>query len=374
MLGFPPCARAQRSSRSSRSSLHAWPRRDLLNRATTSRRRTSSTCCTRRRRRSRYVSPTRDAILLVSWVEYPPIAQVAEPFLKLAGVRVEPRTRRKHDTPGGYGIAPCAQTLALVDVADAARDRGRRCRRTAASTASSWSADGKRFAFRNTSQDAVELWVGDAATGAIRRARRRAAEPDARQLAAVDARPEDAAREARARRTPARRRRRRSPPTARASRRPTARRGESSTYETRDTLTNKHDEELFDYYATSQLAFVDARPGAITPLGKPGDRTPTSTPRPTASTSSSTTIHKPYSYVTTYDRLRARRRALGPHRPQGRRTHREAARSPIACRSRACRPARATSSGARPSRRRSSGPRRSTAATGTSRSPRATRS
>src|SRR5262245_116934 len=64
-----------------------------------------------------YVSPTNDRILLVSWVWYPPISQVAEPFLKLAGVRVEPRTRRKHDTPGGYGIAPCAQTLALVDVA-----------------------------------------------------------------------------------------------------------------------------------------------------------------------------------------------------------------------------------------------------------------
>src|SRR5580765_9062135 len=65
-----------------------------------------------------YVSPTGDRILLVSWVEYPPIAQVAEPFLKLAGVRVEPRTRRKHDTPGGYGIAPCAQTLTLVDISN----------------------------------------------------------------------------------------------------------------------------------------------------------------------------------------------------------------------------------------------------------------
>jgi len=64
-----------------------------------------------------YVSPTRDTILLVSWVQYPAMTQVAEPFLKLAGVRVEPRTRRKHDTPGGYGVARCAQTFALVDIA-----------------------------------------------------------------------------------------------------------------------------------------------------------------------------------------------------------------------------------------------------------------
>src|SRR5215470_1714562 len=66
---------------------------------------------------SPYVSPTHDRILLVSWVSYPPITQVAEPFLRLAGVRVEPRTRRKHDTRGGYGIAPCAERLTLVDVA-----------------------------------------------------------------------------------------------------------------------------------------------------------------------------------------------------------------------------------------------------------------
>src|SRR5258706_7990854 len=61
-----------------------------------------------------FVSPTGDRILLVSWVKYPPIAQVAEPFLRLAGVRVEPRTRRKHDTRGGYRVAPCAQSLTLV--------------------------------------------------------------------------------------------------------------------------------------------------------------------------------------------------------------------------------------------------------------------
>ena len=97
-----------------------------------------------------YVSPTRDRILLESWVWYPPITQVAEPFLKLAGVRVEPRTRRKHDTPGGYGIAPCAQTLTLVDVSN-----GREVPVTlppgGCVDGVAWAADGRRFAFRNTS-------------------------------------------------------------------------------------------------------------------------------------------------------------------------------------------------------------------------------
>ena len=37
------------------------------------------------------VSPTQDAILLLSWQEYPSISRVATPFLRLAGVRVEPK-------------------------------------------------------------------------------------------------------------------------------------------------------------------------------------------------------------------------------------------------------------------------------------------
>src|SRR5215467_142521 len=64
------------------------------------------------------VSPTHDAILLVSWQSYPSIARVATPFLRLAGVRVEPGNHSRHDTPGGYGITPCAQNIDLVHVAD----------------------------------------------------------------------------------------------------------------------------------------------------------------------------------------------------------------------------------------------------------------
>ena len=33
----------------------------------------------------------------------------------------------------------------------------------------SWSAGGQRFAFENITAEAVELWVGDARTGAVRR-------------------------------------------------------------------------------------------------------------------------------------------------------------------------------------------------------------
>jgi dipeptidyl aminopeptidase/acylaminoacyl peptidase len=78
--------------------------------------------------------------------------------------------------------------------------------------------------------------------------------------------------------------------------------GESSTYENRDTLGSKHDEDLFDYYADSQLAFVDAATGAIAPVGKPGHYESLET-APDGQHLLVTTIHKPYSYVTTYDRF-----------------------------------------------------------------------
>src|SRR5262249_57113437 len=75
--------------------------------------------------------------------------------------------------------------------------------------------------------------------------------------------------------------------------------GESSTYETRDTLNGKHDEDLFDYYASSQLAFVDVESGVVTPLGAPAIVTDVD-PSPDGQNLLVTTIHKPYSYVTTY--------------------------------------------------------------------------
>ncbi|MGA3043662.1 MAG: S9 family peptidase, partial [Bryobacteraceae bacterium] len=67
------------------------------------------------------VSPTYDTILLVSMQDYPSISRVATPYLRLAGVRVEPRNHSKHDTPGGYGITPCARSFELVHIAGGAQ-------------------------------------------------------------------------------------------------------------------------------------------------------------------------------------------------------------------------------------------------------------
>lgn len=56
--------------------------------------------------------PTGRTLLLVQRTQYPPIARVAEPYLKLAGVRVEPRTHSRHDMSNGYGIRSCLEASA----------------------------------------------------------------------------------------------------------------------------------------------------------------------------------------------------------------------------------------------------------------------
>jgi len=78
--------------------------------------------------------------------------------------------------------------------------------------------------------------------------------------------------------------------------------GKSSTYENRDTLNSLHDEDLFDYYAMSQIAIVDADRGSIVPLGNP-DKFESLDAAPDGKHILVTSIHKPYSYITTYDRF-----------------------------------------------------------------------
>ena len=246
------------------------------------------------------VSPTHDAILLVSWQEYPSISRVATPFLRLAGVRVEPRNHSKHDTPGGYGITPCARSFDLVHVADGAQIHVA-LPAGACPGEPIWAADGKRFAFVNIAPESVELWIGDAKTGAAHRVPGTRLNPmlndelqwmpDQKTLLVklvpkgMGAPPPEPIM-----------------PIGPSIQETEGEKGQSSTYENRDTLGNTRDEDLFDYYAASQLALVDAASSAITPIGKPGNYESLD-PAPDGHHILVTAIHKPYSYVVTYERF-----------------------------------------------------------------------
>ncbi|MEA2339293.1 MAG: hypothetical protein QOE82_3300 [Thermoanaerobaculia bacterium] len=244
------------------------------------------------------LSPTRASVLLVSWVQYPSMTQVAEPFLKLAGVRVEPRTRRKHDTPGGYGVAQCAQTLSVVDVATR-RETPIALPPGGCADGFSWAADGVSFAFRNTSRDAVELWagsrdgtthrVGDVRLNPMLGSSHRWA-PDGKTLL-VKLVPDDIG----------------APPAAASGAegpriQESSGGGEFSTYEARDTLRNQADAALFEYYGTSQLALVNASSGAVTRVGAPAVLSDVQL-SPDGDHILVTSIRKPYSYSVTYGRF-----------------------------------------------------------------------
>ncbi len=246
------------------------------------------------------VSPTQDTILLLSMQDYPSISRVATPFLRLAGVRVEPRNHSKHDTPGGYGITPCAVSYDLVHIADRVQTHVA-LPEGACPGIPVWAADGKRFAFVDLAQDSVELWIGDGKTGEVHQVPGVRLNPmfdDAMQWMPDQKRllvklvpegmgappPEPVV------------------PIGPSIQETGGEKGQSSTYENRDTLNNKHDEDLFDYYAASQLALVDPATGAITSLGKPGNYESLSA-APDGQHVLVNAIHKPYSYVTTYDRF-----------------------------------------------------------------------
>ena len=247
-----------------------------------------------------HVSPTQDMILLVSQQDYPPLSRVATPFLRLAGARIEPGNHSKHDTPGGYGIRPCVRSFELVRIADGVRTAVQ-LPATACPESPVWSADGKHFAFANVASTSVELWVGDARTGKVRQlpgvrlnpmfGSELQWMPDQKALL-VKLVPDTLG-------AP--------PPKPLVPGGPSIQetggeQGQSSTYENRDTLGNTHDEDLFDYYACSQLALVDAASSAITRVGAPGlyDLLENA---PDGRHLLVSAIHKPYSYVTTYERF-----------------------------------------------------------------------
>jgi dipeptidyl aminopeptidase/acylaminoacyl peptidase len=246
------------------------------------------------------VSPTQDTILLVSWQDYPPISRVTTPFLRLAGARVEPKNHSKHDTPGGYGITPCARDFELVHFAAGAQIHSA-LPQGACPGEPIWAADGKRFAFVNIAPEVVELWIGDGKTGELHRVPGAHLNPmlddemqwmpDQKTLLVklvpkgMGAPPPEP-----------------TVPNGPSIQETEGEKGQSSTYENRDTLGSKHDEDLFDYFAASQLALIDAATAAITPMGKPGNYVSLD-PAPDGQHILVTAIHKPYSYVTTYDRF-----------------------------------------------------------------------
>jgi dipeptidyl aminopeptidase/acylaminoacyl peptidase len=240
-----------------------------------------------------FPNPSGDTLLLATPVLYPPIADLAKPMLRIAGIRIDPSTNGEHH-------APYFSALSLKKVTDDSEIKIE-LPSDARPSSPQWSADGKYIAFTNTTPTAIELWVCEAATGKARRlngVRINALlglgfhwTPDQKALLA--------------RLVPANRGA--APPAPTAPTGPNAQEsagglGPSSTYEVRDVLKNPHDAELFDYYGASQLARVDVASGAISSIGKP-DIFGMLAPSPDGEYILVERIHRPYSYLHPYERF-----------------------------------------------------------------------
>jgi dipeptidyl aminopeptidase/acylaminoacyl peptidase len=231
------------------------------------------------------ISPTRDYLLLAQGVRYPPINELAEPMLRLAGLRINPNTSGPHREPTYV-------SLTLKKISDGSETK-LALPAGAKIGAPVWSADGKRFAFTNTTAAGIELWSGEVASGRVRKLNGLLVNavygtpvrwmPDNRTLLV--------------RTVPSKRG---APPSAPSVpkapniQESSGKQGPVRTYQ--DLLQDAHDEDLFDFYATSQLAFVDAEGGKATTLGQP-TVFETVEPAPDGAHLLVVRVRRPYSYL-----------------------------------------------------------------------------
>jgi dipeptidyl aminopeptidase/acylaminoacyl peptidase len=231
------------------------------------------------------VSPQHDYAIFMQQLRYPSIAEVAQPMLRLAGIRIDTDTNAIH-------LAPTYSSYAIQRLSDGGEVKIS-LPRDSKLGAPIWSPDGKQFAFTNTTKKNVELWMAATASGQARRI-------DGAVVNGVGAAPVaewmgdnktlivrlvPAGRGAPPAET--------SVPSGPHVQESLGHAGPAPTYE--DLLATPHDEDLFDYYATAQLAYLDAATGKLTPLGSPGIFT-IFRPSPDGKHLMVSRLHRPYSY------------------------------------------------------------------------------
>ena len=99
------------------------------------------------------VSPTRQFLEIQQMAAHPSIADLAEPMLRLAGHRINPKTN-------GPARPPRCISISLMDIAKG-ESRTLELPAGARPGMSRWSPDGKHIAFCNTTADGIELWIVD---------------------------------------------------------------------------------------------------------------------------------------------------------------------------------------------------------------------
>jgi dipeptidyl aminopeptidase/acylaminoacyl peptidase len=234
-----------------------------------------------------YVSPDRTWLLLAERASLPSIAELSEPELRLAGLRINPRTGGRSRDISGTGL----RLRAIAEGKNVPRERRIETPPGARLGVPMWSEDSKRIAFTVTSESMIRLWVADVATGAARPVD---APPlnatigvpcqwiDNARLACKVIPPDRGAEPTRS-----------VTPTGPVVQEASGRAAPNRTYQ--DLLETPADEKLFEHYATSRVAIV-AADAAAQLVGDAGIHLSVE-PSPDGRYLLVTTSHPPFSYV-----------------------------------------------------------------------------
>ncbi len=237
------------------------------------------------------IGPDNTVILLTDSPELPSIDELASEELRLGGIRFDPRTNGPSRTGHGTGF-----TLMDIDGTNVRPVTGMPANPRIRNTR--WSADGSKFAFSNTTDTGIELWVVDVASASAKRLTRPIVNDvmgtaftwlSDNQTLVFSAIPEN--------RGPA-------PTRPRVAAGPVVqesigRRAAVRTYQ--DLLSDRYDAAIFEYYATSQLTRIDLD-GNTQRLGHPGVIWFYSD-SPDGNYLLVTRIEKPFSYIVPYSRF-----------------------------------------------------------------------
>ncbi len=204
-----------------------------------------------------WTSPTGENLLLADPVTYPPLAELAGPMHKLAGIRVDPVVGNIH---GRHG----ATSPRLVKV-EGGVETTLGLPKDLEVLSVSWTADGTHFALTVREADHLGLWVG-CLEGHLKKIENVALSP----LLGTPVRWTPDQKHLLVRRVPERG----APPEPPAiPAGPEIQEGKGatsrSTYEARNLLETAHDDALFTYYTTSELVVVEPEAGTLKTLGEP---------------------------------------------------------------------------------------------------------
>jgi dipeptidyl aminopeptidase/acylaminoacyl peptidase len=207
------------------------------------------------------VGPNRRFMAVLDRRSMPTIADLAAPIYRVAGERIDPKTNGRQQRTGGVFA------ISLKSIPDGAEKKVAVPPNAKLGNVL-FSPDGKHLAFTNTKADGIELWMADTTTGQAKllsgadRLNATAGEPcdwlensaaivcttvpGARGPAPVEPRV----------------------PSGPNIQETSGKAAPAPTFE--DLIKTRFDEDVFEYYFTSQLATYDVATGRRTDVGKPG--------------------------------------------------------------------------------------------------------